>query len=173
MYRRLFSFLNQPFYEQKYIILVKFIKIFCDWAYISSHTTLKMVTKKSFYKVGYNSSPYVSREIHNIDEIRHLGFAKYMLPCRTLRLGPVGIIRYPRARVNNPITDYEMFDLLRDLSKFSKKTEIDVMDLYFVKDFLSNPVLSSEEAKYLRNMKLSVARRQLLLCTGDNYTCAC
>jgi hypothetical protein len=155
MYRKLSSFLKQPFYEQKYIILEKFLRIFCDWAYISSHTTLKMVTKKSFYKVGYNSSPYVSKEIYNIDEMRHLGLAKYMLPCRTFELGPIGIIRYPRVSVDNPITDNEMFDLLRDLSKFSKKTKIDIMDLYFVKDFLANPILSSEERRYLINMNLS------------------
>ena len=32
--RRLLAFLNQPFFEQKYIILVKSIRLFCDWAYI-------------------------------------------------------------------------------------------------------------------------------------------
>lgn len=156
IFSRFFSFLRKPFYEQKYIILEKFLRIFCDWAFISSHTTLKMVTKKYFYKVGYISSPYVSREIHNIGEIRHIGFGKYMLPCRTFRLGPIGIIRYPRVVIDNPVTYSEAVDMLRSLSKLSKKTEIDIMDLVFVKDFLASRSWSSEEAEYLRNMKLSV-----------------
>jgi hypothetical protein len=155
MYRRLFSFLNQPFYEQKYIILVKILRMFCDSAYISGRNSLKMVTTKWFHKVGYNSSPYLSREIRNIHEIGSTGFARYLLPYRIFKLGPISVIRYPKVNINNPTTDAETIYLLRDLSNFSKKTRIDVRNLHFVKDFLKINPSWHEEVHYLKHMELS------------------
>ena len=95
---RLLTFLKLPFFEQKYIILVKLIRLFCDGAYISKRT-LKVTTRNSFLKIGYLSSLLTTLEIANLERIESTGFAKYLLPFTVIKFAHIGIIWYSRANV--------------------------------------------------------------------------
>lgn len=151
--KRLVTFVNQPFFEQKYIILVKLIRLFCDWAYISKRT-LKVITKNSFLKIGYSSSPLTIIEIRNLEKIGLTGFVEYLLPFKIIKFGPLSIIRYPRANIDAPITDTELFDMVRDLSKFSVKVKIEVMEQAYIKEFIANNYSAKEDERFLRKIEL-------------------